>query len=82
MNSSCEIMEMHLVFMAVVPAQGALINLHKYWYVLCFFQDSMALNALIIWLIMLFFELLPADTAVVLMSVKPSFKCGLPHHFS
>jgi len=28
MNSSCEIMEMHLGFVAVVPAQGALLLIH------------------------------------------------------
>jgi len=27
-NSSCEIMEMHLGFVAVVPAQGALLLIH------------------------------------------------------
>jgi len=28
MNSSCEITEMHLGFVAVVPAQGALLLIH------------------------------------------------------
>lgn len=80
MSSSCEIMDMHLGFMAIVPAQGALLLIHiKLLVCIMFISRLHRIKCLLLIFFFsssFFLELLPADTEIVLMSVKPSFKCG------